>query len=164
MTSYFARYGALRPDTQDAYTKYNDTLHDRVYFYFLYFEDIVPQGVTVRHIWNSSSNDRTPTQELQLLTPSEHIFMTGLVSMVLGKDRLKTATKRKARWYYRHAYYADDDGCWRYFTALTEIRNFNGYYDYENESHEFIGTCHPISDVAAQAQNLQRYYDSMRTH
>ena len=164
MTSYFARYGTLRPETQDAYRMYNDTLDDRVYFYLLYFEDIVPQGVTVHHIWNSSSNDRTPTQEIQFLTPSGHIFMSGLVSLELDKDPLKTATKRKARWYYRHAYYADDDDCWRYFTALKYIRTFNAYYDYEDERHEFVGTCHPISDAAVQAQSLQGQYDSMRTH
>ena len=164
MTSHFATYGALRPETQDAYSMYNDTLEHRVYFYLLYFEDIVPQGVTVHHIWDDSSNDHTPTQELQFLTPSGHIFMSGLISLVLGKDSLNSAAKKKARWYYRHAYYADDEECWRYFSASKLIRTFNGYKDYGDAWHEFLGACRPIDDVEVQAQSLQRQYDSMRTH
>ena len=157
MTSYYARHGRLHPDTLAAEPMYNDTLEDRVYFYVLYFQDIVPHGVTVHHVWDS----RTPTQEIQLKTRSGHIFMSGLVSLV---GPLKRATKNMARWYYRHAYYADDDGCWRYFTALEDIETFNGYNDYEDQWHEVVAKCDPIDDVAVQAQSLQVQYDSMRTH
>ena len=164
MTSYYARYGGLRPDTQAAYRMCNDTLEDRVYFYLLYFEDIVPQGVTVHHVTDSSSNDSTLTQEIHFLTPSRRLFMLGLVSMVLDTRPLKRVTRDQARWYYRHAYYADDDECWRYFTALEDIETFNGYHDYADQWHELVATCHPIDDVAVQAQSLQGQYDSMRTH
>lgn len=54
MTSLFARYGCrLRQQTLDAYEKSRGSprsVNERLNFYLLYLEDLVPERITVNHV------------------------------------------------------------------------------------------------------------------
>ena len=162
MTSYFARHRALRPDTHYAYAGFNTSIDYRVQFYVLYFRDIVPRGVTVHRTWRASLDSQT--QEIQLRTPSGSIFMYGLVTQSHNANQAEDATRRMARQYFMHGHYADDDDCWRYFTASIYLSLHNGYIDNEQEWHERVDSSYPILQAESQAWDLQNQYDSMASH
>ena len=157
MSSYYARHHQLRPQTLHAYNRYNNGIRDRLYFYTCYFNDVVPYGITVNHVQGVSSGSMR--RVLELRTHTGRLFMYGLVSMEHNTSQLTSAAADEAYEKFIGGYFARDDGAWRFFTCLTQVRLyacFDGNY-----SWEFQGLCHPIHHVRELARWLQNQYDSL---
>ena len=136
--------------------RFNTSLRDRLRFYHLYLQDVVPHGVTVHRI---PSN--VPTrQALELRTYTGKTFVYGLVSMEEHyPDEIEEVAAEEAYAKYLDGYFARDDGTWRFFTGLNHLRN---YCCFGGQQWELMGADHPIRDVREVAAYYQRQYDSMR--
>lgn len=156
-TSYYARHRRLSEETLYAYTRYNDNLRDRLYFYYNFFQDVVPDGVTVHYVPSMLSGNTR--QGLELRTHTGRIFMYGLVSMEHNTSQIARVAAEEAYTKFREGYYTRDDGAWRSFTCLTQVRMY-ACFDGSGRG-EFQGLLHPISDVRETAVYLQNQYDSM---
>ena len=161
MTSYYARHHSLSQQTLDAYTRYNDRIVDRLCFYYYYLQDVVPDGVWVRHIPSVPSRDpgyQNTRQAIELRTYTGRIVMYGLVSMDRRPDQVETVAADEAYTRYDDGYFVGDDRTWRFFTGLDQLRVYSCV---DGDEWELMGHLSPISDAREMARYLQDLYDSL---
>ena len=170
MTSYYALFKELRLETRTAYTNACNSPRDlkkRLNFYLHYMADVIPHGLTARHVPStntitssstSSSTTTTPSritgEEIQLLTPSGYLFMTGLVAL---EDEATPFTEEVVA---NEAYNSWLEGFfggnnWRFFTAMNRIGFREGYPNPVWNRVDFD----PIVDVEMVARHLMELYE-----
>lgn len=162
MTSNFARNHRLSQQTLDTYTRYGAhprDAADRRYFYHVYLQDVVPDGVTVHHIHNGSHN--LVREEIQLLTPSGRIFMSGLVGAEKNHHYTEKVAGEEAYNKWQDGYFIPDEQKWRFFTGLAKIRFFGSR---EDEKWDCKGQLDPIGCAQYVAAYLQQEYDKLGQH
>ena len=166
MTSYLAQYGRLRERTLEAYSEYGHYprhVNERLDFYLLYLQDVVPYGITVHHFpcdVDPSSSTRYPKrEEIRLLTWSGRIFMTGLVSVEPTALHCEQVAGDEA---YTRSLSGDFvDHHWRFFTALVQLRFCDGVGD---EGWERVEEFRPIDHAWVVAEYLQHEYYRLAPH
>ena len=159
MTSYFARYGRLSPQTQGLaeHGARPQNVYERLNFYMNYLQDVVPYGITVQHI--PSDRPENNSQEIHLLTPSGQIFMSGLVSRDRNHNHTEEVAGSEAYTYWLDGEFAPDGDNWRFFTGLAALRFFNSV---QGDSWELQQSYHGMDYAEYVAEYLQEEYDSFR--
>ena len=161
MTSFFSRNHGLSEDTQEAYRRYqlSQNVAGRLEFYLAYLRDIAPHGITIHHIaatrTGAGQAARNEREEIQLLTSSGKIFMSGLVSMERRADSIETVAADEAYSKCLDEEFVDQN--WRFFTGLNKIRIFNS--DRSGDGWELVSDDNPIENADEVAAFLQEEYD-----
>ena len=160
MTSSYARHGTLSHETIRLYGHMLRSTEHRVAFYLSYFQEVVPDGVTVHHI--PSATYGNPRQEIELRTVSGRIFMSGLVSKERGYQILEECAADEAytKWDDGDCVQFDDGG-WRFFTAKENVRMYSSFPGHE---YEMMESMEPVDEAREVAAWLQRQYDSLRNY
>ena len=156
MTSHYARHGSLSEETLYYYHYSNRSLTDRITFYINYFYDVAPYGVNVHHERGLPANN--PMQAIQLRTPSEQIFMSGIVTMEPNTQHLENYAANRSYGKWRGGSFVPDGNCWRFFTATTKL---SMYVSFGGDNWELMGRMDPIRDVREVVRLLQNQYDSL---
>lgn len=156
MTSYLAQYGMLSDDTIRAYERYSWSRQHRLRFYCHYFEDVVPEGVTVHHI--PSGIHVNSREEIELRTPRGNVFMSGLIALGSNSPDLEQTAGDEAFTKFLEREYVGDDERWRFFTGTTGLKFYecNG-----NEDWELAESLGPIQNQKQVAEYLQWQYESL---
>ena len=81
-----------------------------------YLRDVVPYGITVQHVPSAASTN--VRQEIQLLTPSGQLFMSGLIGTERDHFRLEDVAASEAYTKWLDGEFAPDGQNWRFFTGL----------------------------------------------
>ena len=124
MTSLFARNQRLEQSTLDAYARFTARPHDleaKVKNFCMYLQNIVPQGISVRHEpvrvdAAEPTLERNPVREEILLENEKgKIFMSGLVSLEVGPVGLERAAGDEAYTSWLNGDFAPDGDKWRFF-------------------------------------------------
>ena len=163
MTSIAARNSRLSQETLDAYDRYGahpQNQHERLHFYLAYFRDVVPSGITLRHTPAErapNKNLQNTREEIELLTPSEQIFMSGLISMEGTIALLETIAGDEAYTNWLEGCVVPDDGHWRFFTGIADLRFYKGHHD----DWDRVCTFHPILEEQEVTAYLQQEYNSL---
>ena len=148
----FDKLAGVKADPKDAKA--------RLEFYQFYFLDVVPSGVVVEHITitppsdiRAQHPDSKTREELRLLTPSKKIFMSGLVSVEMSSDGIKSVAGVEARTQWRHGDFAPDGQDWRFFAAQEKLRLFTsrsmGEYNLKGE-YDPIFAAGAVAEVLLQ--------------
>lgn len=135
-------------------------MEDQLRFYYYYLRDIVPQGVTVQHCPTGESQTR---EEIQLLTPSGGLFMSGLVSIDRSTTNLESVAGSEAYTYWLDGEYVPGDQDWRFFTAHTNLTFLRCLHRNGNEWEADWGA-NPMNRADEAAVYLQLQYDMLRYH
>ncbi len=175
MTSKYALFGRLSAKTiaaDDSGGLISRDLDERLNFYLTYLEDVVPDGVTIRHVPNnrqhfelrlsdSSPRNRTPVrrEEIQLRYEGG-VFMTCVLSLDYNPTLAEEVAGNLAYMHWSDGYFVrDNHQAWRMFTALKKIRFFSSRHGREWDQ---IATYSPIMDAGNVALYLQREFDRVR--
>ena len=139
--------------------RFNNDIAHRVMFYYHYFRDVVPFGVTVHHVRNTvyAHNIR---EEIELRTPEGNVFMYGLVGMRFTRSLVEAAGD-EAYTKFSDGYFVDDNERYRFFTATRQLDFYKGYGD---EGYEPVESFDLIEDAGDVAEYLQRQYERLRHH
>ncbi|CAD6587166.1 MAG: hypothetical protein ASARMPRED_003014 [Alectoria sarmentosa] len=167
MTSHVARNGGLSQQTHEAYRCYGRTprgVDERLHFYYTYLLDVVPWGITVNHIPAERSNDpraSSTREEIQLLTLSGTIFMSGLVSMERSATMIETVAADEAYSKWLDGDFVPDDRKWRFFTGLTQIRFFESP---RGDEWDLVDNFNLMLNAQGVAAFLQQEYNRLSFH
>ena len=158
MTSYYARTGQLSLSTH-AWAGYDarpGNLNTRLNFYMSYFQDVVPSGVTVRHV---PSDGPVQREEIQLLTNTGKLFMSGLISHRSDHSETEQVAADEAFTKWLDGDFVPDLQNWRFFTGLAELRLFKSH---EGDSWKMTKRYRPMDYPDRVAEFLQEQYNSLR--
>ena len=165
MTSFYARHGSLSRQTRESSQHFARPRNpqDRLRFYMDYLIDVVPLEVTVHHAPSSSGprGRRARREEIQLLTPSGEIFMTGLVEMGSSPYHCEEVAASEAYTKWLDGYFAADGRKWRFFTGLSQLRF---YRSDRGVSWNIKEAFHPMNEAQRVSEFLQQQYESLRHH
>ena len=162
MTSNYAIFGDLSERTRDIYRRYGSrprTLDERVDFYLALLKDVVPGGITVHHVpEDPSSHDGVSPrrEEIQLLTYSGKVFMSGLVTM--DRDTTETETVAGSEAYTKWLDGDFIDHNWRFFTASARLKFFGNCH---RDEWERMRDYHPVTHADLVAAFLQNEYNRL---
>lgn len=170
MTSPFARNQQLSQQTLAAFRqspRIASDVTERLGFYCAYLEDVAPYGLTVQHVPVELDNEEQDStrenrrEEIQLLTESGMIFMSGIVSMEYHSSTFERVAGDEAYTKWLEGEFTPDGNNWRFFTGHTKLRFFNSYRGGEWESAgEFL----PIQQAEEVAAFLQQEFDKLPLH
>ena len=137
---------------------YHNRLVDQLHFYYHYFRDVVPQGVTVQHCPTGESGTR---DEIQLLTPSGRIFMSGLVSIDRSTTEVESVAGSEAYTHWLDGDFVPGADKWRFFIAHTKLLFFICRHGNHYEKEDWAD---PMMDAENLAAYLQCQYDRLEYH
>ena len=162
MTSFYARHGTLSRQTRESLQYYTSprNAQDILRFYMDYLLDVVPLEVTVQHV-PSSSDTRGTREEIQLLTPSRRIWMTGFVSKELNPDYPEHAAGSEAYNKWEEGYFVADGGNWRFFTGLAQLRF---YKNDQRNTWKITENFYPMDSAQSVSEFLQEQYENLSHH
>ena len=87
--------------------------------------------------------------------------MYGLVSMESRANMIETVAADEAYTKHLDGDFARDDGTWRFFTGVSNLRVYCGF---GGASYELMSVLQPDRDVWEVAGYFQVQYDSMSEH
>lgn len=162
MTSFYARHGSLSRQTRELSQHFARPRNpqDRLSFYMEYLLDVVPLEVTVRHVPSSSATRArmVEREEIQLLTLSGDIFMTGLVGMGPNPNHCEEIAASEAYTKWLDGYFAADGRNWRFFTGLSQLRFYKSDGD---DTWKITENFPPMDNAQRVSEFLQRQYESL---
>ncbi|CAF9908111.1 MAG: hypothetical protein ALECFALPRED_004224 [Alectoria fallacina] len=164
MTSPFARNQQFSQQTLAAFRqspRLASDVTERLAFFCAYLEDVAPSGLVVQHVPVELDNEeqdsaRNPRrEEIQLVTESGMIFMSGIVSMEVAGDEAYT------KW-PEGGFTTPDGNNWRFFTGHNN--KFRFFSSYRGGEWESTGEFHPIQKAEEVAAFLQQEFDRLPLH
>lgn len=169
MTSIYAQRRTLSVQTRESFRRSRSEdarIDERLHFYLSYLREVVPAGITVHHIPANRGNASTQhngqltetREEIQLLTHTGRIFMSGLVSMENEYRPLETVSGYEAYTKWLDGDFARDRDNWRFFTGHNSLRFFNSYH---GDKWERMATYFPAQYVQQVADYLQQEFDRL---
>ena len=170
MTSYFEHKGRLRRSTIEAWDRFHSsrsTFEDRLSFYMLFFQDVVPYGVVVCHVpAYAQTFDLMPDgfplfrrEEIQLRC-MEGILMTGLVTMEWYPDSVGSVAAIVAFEHWRDGLVVRDHRqAWGMFTCRHEMRF---YVSRNARDYDGVDYLNPLDGVEEVVRYIRQEYENIR--
>lgn len=167
MTSEYARNGHLSRLMLDAWSQCRDSpssVDAKLQFYFRYLYDVVPLGICVQRVPSEPNTDQHSTahrEEIQLLTLSGRLFMSGLISRERVPTSIETVAANEAYGSWLEEDFVPGDSDWRFFTGLISLRFYKGHH---GDEYDVVETLSPMLYPREVAAYLQEEFDNLRWH